>query len=122
MAAKDNVRNVTLVSAEALTRGRYISIDSAGLAAEAGAAVAADGIAGSTVLIGRDVDVELLDGSITDVEAGAAVSRGDEIATNATGQGVTAVATNPVNGVALEAAGAAGEIIRVMSSRVGTVA
>lgn len=57
--------------------------------------------------------VQLQMGRIWRVEAGAAVTAGDRLATDADGKVVTAVATNPVVGVALEASSADGDLIRV---------
>ncbi len=47
------------------------------------------------------------------VEAGAAISRGAEITSDAVGRAVTAVSTNQSHGVAVTAAGALGELLEV---------
>lgn len=50
---------------------------------------------------------------ITLVEAGAAVAVNDQVASDATGRAVTVTSTNPVNGIALDAASGAGKFIRI---------
>lgn len=51
---------------------------------------------------------------ISTVEAGAVVAAGADVMTDASGRAITAVATNRVVGVALDGAGAAGELITVV--------
>ncbi len=53
-------------------------------------------------------------GQISKVVAGAAVNEGDQIMSNASGQGITATTGNFVNGFALAAASGAGAIIPVL--------
>ncbi len=53
-------------------------------------------------------------GGIVSVESAAAISLGDNIAPSANGRGQTAVATQFTRGVALAAAGGAGEIIPML--------
>jgi len=59
------------------------------------------------------------DGEICFIEAGGAVSAGDKLGPDADGKAVTASAGNPYGAVALEAASAAGQLIRAFV-RVGT--
>jgi hypothetical protein len=51
---------------------------------------------------------------ITKVVAGAAVAIGDNVASDAAGKGVTAVATDAINGIALTAASAADELVTIV--------
>lgn len=48
------------------------------------------------------------------VEAGAAITAGDLIQANATGQAVTRTGSNPILGVAVEAAAASGHLVPVL--------
>ena len=52
-------------------------------------------------------------GSVSKIVAGAAVLAGASVAADATGRAVTAVLNDNIAGVALDAAGAAGDIISV---------
>lgn len=61
---------------------------------------------------GRVADIRIL--GITRIIAGAAVARRAKVASDASGRAVTAVATNPVIGIALTAASAADEHIDVL--------
>jgi hypothetical protein len=56
----------------------------------------------------------LSDGAIVPIEAAAAISLNAQVAPSANGRGQTAVATQFVCGVALKAAGGAGEIIPML--------
>lgn len=53
------------------------------------------------------------------VKAGAAVAKGAEVASSATGKAITAVATKYVNGIALTASTAADQFIQVQLVRAG---
>lgn len=68
--------------------------------------------------IGERCDVQLCE--IAYVEAGAAITRGALITSDATGRGITAAPAAGVNasvaGRALETASAAGDVIRIMQS------
>ncbi len=120
--SKDRVRTITLLASAVIAARRFVAIGASGVA-QAGAAADAHGVAGTAAAaIGDPVDVELLDGARTELEAGAAVVAGAEIASDATGRAITAVATNPILGVAVTAAGAAGEIIDVVVSKGAGVA
>lgn len=52
-------------------------------------------------------------GELVRVEAGAAIALDAEVASDANGRAVTAVATNPVVGIARQAAAALGDLITV---------
>lgn len=60
-------------------------------------------------------EAEIVNGGITKVVAGAAVTAGAEVMSNASGQAITAAtAGNRIAGVALETATASGQIIAVL--------
>lgn len=69
------------------------------------------------VAIGDDVTVQIKDIGLW--TAGAAIAAGADLAPNAAGQAVTAVAGNHVLAVALEAATGAGQTIRVQLVKSG---
>ena len=58
-------------------------------------------------------------GSVAKIEASAAVAYGAQVAAAANGQAVTAVSTNFIAGVCVEAAGAAGELCSVFLTMPG---
>lgn len=60
---------------------------------------------------GQGVPVQV--NGVTRIEAGAAISRGTQVSHDSVGRAITAASTNNILGVALEAAGGAGEIISV---------
>ena len=62
---------------------------------------------------GQEAEVAVV-GMISKVVVGAAVNEGDQIMSNASGQGITATAGNFVNGFALAAASGAGVLIPVL--------
>jgi predicted ribosome-associated RNA-binding protein Tma20 len=103
-------QSFTAIAAVDLTgkKGYGIVIDGNGKAALAGAAAVIDGVlryegkAGEAVTVVKDGHMGLV--------FGAAVADGAQLATDANGAFITAVATNPIVAVAREAAGGAGEI------------
>jgi len=66
-----------------------------------------------------DLECELVADGISFVEAGAAVAEGANVASNASGKAITAVAGKYILGVALKAAGADGDIIPVLLFNAG---
>lgn len=97
----------TVLAAAALTRNRFISFTD-GVPA-AGAAI--KGVADDSVAIGQTVGCKV-HGWIL-VEAGAAVAVGAEIETDAQGRAITRN-TGVLVGRALDAATAAGQLIRIV--------
>lgn len=77
----------------------------------------ADGVSGSKGVLGEAIPMNLLDGQIVKVEAGAAVTHLADVATDNQGRAIAHVSGvgNRILGKALEAAGAAGEWIRVQA-------
>lgn len=88
-------------------------VDGNGQAAQAGAAVNIAGVLqNNPSAAGREAAI--VSTGITKGVAGAAVAAGAYLMTDANGEFVTAVATNELAGIALQAAGAQGEIIPVL--------
>jgi len=98
---------------------KFVNIDATGKAALAGAGTRAVGVQQGKA--NTNEAVEICHDGISKVVAGAAVTAGDEVMSNATGQAITATATNQRLGVALEAASGAGILIAVLLDRRGTV-
>lgn len=82
------------------------------LGAQAGAGVNTLGVTRSDGATGASVTVDVLGTAI--VEAGAAVTAGDTLKTDATGRGITWVTSGAKVAVALQAASAAGDFIEVL--------
>jgi hypothetical protein len=98
---------LTATATAAITASRFVT--PAGAVAGAGANTL--GVADSTVASGKTFPVVAL-GTAT-VEAGAAVSAGDTVKSDATGRAITWATSGAKVGIALEAAGAAGAFIEV---------
>ncbi len=97
---------------------RFVSIAS-GVLQLTGDGALADGVLQNDPALGESGFVAPLNGSISKMEAGAAVTAGDEVGSDSTGRAVTAASADEINGHAIDAAGAAGEIIRVLINRRG---
>ena len=65
----------------------------------------------------RTIPVALLDGAKIEVEAGAAVTAGDFVTSDANGQAVTATTGQRILGQAFSAAGAANEVLTIVGLR-----
>jgi hypothetical protein len=97
-----------------VSQHRFVTLASDGQVDHTGAGAQADGVSqddGGTAA-GRAVGLMLL-GGITKVEAGAAVTRGAEVASDASGRAVAAVTGDRILGRAWEAASGAGVKITV---------
>lgn len=79
---------------------------------QTGADLNALGVSRVGGISGEKITVDVLGTSI--VEAGAAVAAGATLKSDATGRGITWVTSGARLGIALEAAGGAGELIEVM--------
>lgn len=117
MASSDAQKNITVTAGSAVTEGRFVVLAADGKYDHvSGAQGRASGVAAETVAAEDDVfAMAKADGAIVKVEAGAAVSVGAQVASDTSGRAITHVsaAGNYILGEALEAAGSAGDIIRV---------
>jgi len=104
---------VPVAAAGASNQYKLMTFDASGDAALASAGGDVEGVMQNTPAAIGDA-AELWRGGITKAHAGAAVSIGDNIASDATGRAVTAVAGDSIVGVALTAAGAAGVIFSML--------
>ena len=124
---KASAISVGVALATVITRGRFVISGANGLAEQAGAGASALGVAleDSTAEQDNAIPVAVLDGSVLEVEAGAAidVSGGAvNIAADAQGRAVTATTGNTILGVAKSSAGAAGEFISFYATQPGNAA
>ena len=114
--ATNQIKNVITLEAGAnLSAGRYkfIKVASDGQIDLATLDATADGVllddpfaAGQSAMVGT--------AGISKVVAGAAVTRGGDVVSDASGRAINKGANNNVLGVALDTASAAGEIIRIL--------
>jgi hypothetical protein len=120
MAYEQMLRPVGLPTSADLTTGGtvnpqflFVVMTATGIAL-AGAGVSCIGVLQDKPnAAGQEAEVAVV-GMISKVVAGAAVNEGDQIMSNASGQGITATAGNFVNGFALAAASGAGVLIPVL--------
>lgn len=104
----------TLVAAADLSASQFraCNVDATGKAALPAAGGRIVGIIQNKPKIAESTTIMLMGISI--VEAGAAIVAGADLQTEATGRMITAVATNQIAAIALEAASAAGVFIAVL--------
>ena len=115
----ENVRPISLnAAATAIRIARFVVVGASGQAAEAAAATdEVDGVSLEAVAAGNAglaFPAAAPDGAKVEVAAGAAVTAGALVTSDATGRAVTAATGNRVNGRALTAAGAADEVITIL--------
>lgn len=120
MSVYENAKAVTVKAGTAVTIHRFVALAADGLVDHvAGAQGDADGVAGETqATVGGTLPMAVLDGALLKVEAGAAVSVGDLIASDASGRAIVWVDSvgNKCLGRAHGAASGAGEIITIQGS------
>lgn len=113
----------TLVSAADYRTGngqfRFVSVDGTGKAVQTGAGLAAVGVRQMTPNAGEAMTI--VNQGIVMVEAGAAVTIGGQVSSDATGRAIDSIATKVVLGTALEAASAAGILIAVLLSNANVI-
>lgn len=111
----------TQVAAEALTGGRFVEINTTGGVAAIGAAGGrADGVVTEDVSSGDAAPVETH--GVAKVVAGAAIANAGPVTSDAEGRAIAASTVgHAINGIALETAAAAGEVIAVMVRYGGVV-
>ena len=123
MSYTEQGRNITLPANADLSSSQYLFVDcnSTGrVAVVAGNGYKAVGVLqNKPAAIDRAATVQF-DG-VTKVKAGAAVAKGADIMSNATGQAITATTGLVSQGTALEAATAANQLISVLLKSNGTV-
>jgi len=119
----DNVRSISMTpTTAAITAGRFVALANGGEVAQSGDGADALGVAleASAASSVNAIPVSLLDGSKQEVEAGAAIDVSAAvvpIASNASGQAITAATGDAILGYALSSAGAAGETISFVASK-----
>lgn len=104
---------VTFIASGTINRWRFVELTAAETVAQCNAITDRPvGVAVESAADGEAVSVYLLNrGGILPIEADAAISANAQIGTSTDGQAQTAVTTQFPVGVALEAAGGAGEVI-----------
>lgn len=92
-----------------VNRSRFVDGDGnqIAVAATRAAGISMDDADADDVAAGREIGVAVL--GVEELEIGAAVAKRALLTSDNVGRGVTAVAGNPVNAIALEAGGAAGD-------------
>jgi hypothetical protein len=110
-----------VANADLADRYRFVTINSSGKIAQVGTAGAkAAGVLQSPAL--ADKAAEVMVSGVSKVEAGAAIAAQGNVTSDATGRAIAAsTATHSINGVALETAAAAGEVIAVLIGYGGVV-
>lgn len=126
MAFSQSTRHIDGVAGENLTIYRYGKYESVEGEIDQADTIGElpDGVVQETVLSGAEVGLAIFDGGVAKVEAGAAVALDAEVMTDASGRAITfaaATGTRYIIGKALQAAGAAGEIIAIKSEIRGRV-
>jgi hypothetical protein len=120
MATYQSCKTVSVLAGSAVTIHRFVALAADGKYDHVASAQGrADGVAAEGVAAEDDVfPMAVPDGAIVKVEAGAAVTRGAQVASDNVGRVIDHVTTagNYILGTALDAASAAGEVIRVQFS------
>lgn len=91
---------------------RFVKVNSSGKAVQTVAGEATIGV--RQITCRQDEAMTIVNSGISMVEAGAAVTAGALVMSDATGRAVTATSTNSIAGTALETASGAGVIIAVL--------
>ena len=116
MALSTFSQAVTSTAGAALTIYRYVTLQTDGKYDLSGAGDLIDGICGMTVAADLDVFPRVIpNGATCKIEAGAAITVGDELESDATGRAITHTSglAEGVGGKCLTAAAAAGDIIEI---------
>ncbi|WP_299085076.1 capsid cement protein [uncultured Paraglaciecola sp.] len=116
------LQNITMtpVAANVINKNRFVAVVTAGEVDESIAAGDSIGVSqeASAAASATPIPVAILNGGKVDVEAGAIVTVGARVMSDATGRAITATgATARVLGIALNTTGAAGEMITVLASK-----
>lgn len=103
----------TMLAGADLSSSQYLFVvPTAGEVVVAGAGVSALGVLQNKPEDGQPAQV--MAWGVSKVVAGAAITAGAKVQSNASGQAITATSTNFVNGFALTAAGGADEVISML--------
>lgn len=115
MALYESIKLLSGIAGEALTIYRFVSLQTDGKYDVSGAGERIDGICAESVAADGDCFPRVMPGGEAKVEAGAAVSIGDLVQSDASGRAITHVSGAGVGrgGKALTAAAAAGDIITI---------
>jgi len=116
------LQNITMtpVAANVINKNRFVSVVADGEVDETLSGIDAIGVSqeASAAASAVPIPVAILNGGKIDVEAGAVVTVGARVMSDATGRAITAVgATARTLGWALNTTGAAGEMITVLASK-----
>lgn len=116
MATAELVQTLSATAGSVVSLYRFVALAADGKYDHAGADARADGVAAEAAAADADTFAMALMSGRMKLEAGAAVSVGDEISADSVGRAVTKTASagNFLLGVAEEAASAAGEVIQVL--------
>jgi hypothetical protein len=120
MAFTENLSTRTYVSGSAVSQFRFVTLAADGQVDHTGAGLRADGVALNASVGANEAMTVAYDGRVT-VTAGGVITRGANVAANATGQAVAATTGNVILGTALEAA-VSGQVITMDIRRDGTLA
>lgn len=121
MAQEDKGKQITLEASADLSthQHKFVVVDASGQAALAGANVDVVGVLqNKPAAAGRAA--EIMVSGISKVIAGAAVTQGSRVRSDASGLAIDAAATFKAVGFALDAAAGANEVIRVLLKDLGT--
>ncbi len=120
--ASQSARAIHVTAGAAVTRSTFIELQTDGKFDPAGVAGNADGVALEDGVDTDRIPMAVPDSGIIQVTASAAISVGDEIGCAAAGEARTAVASDPIMGKAITAAGAQGELIDLLFSKAANTA
>jgi hypothetical protein len=102
----------SLPAAGTIAQYRIVTVNSSSQAAASGATSLPAGVLQQGVTVGQASPIQCV--GISKVEAGAAITAGAKVSSNASGQAITSVTTSFPIGIALAGAGGAGEYIPVL--------
>lgn len=120
MGVFEKANAITLLAGAAVSANRFVKIDATGRAIQAAAGTDdAVGVAlEAAAAAGDAIQVIVMDGAKMKVESGAAVTLGSGVQSDSVGRAVdNAGVLNRIQGYALEAAAASGELITVLLSK-----
>jgi len=116
MATSQETRIVSVVAGSTVNIYRFVAMAADGQYDHPSAQGRIDGIAAEDgITVGKALAMVIPNGAIAKVEAGAVFSAGQRVASDANGKAIAAVsgAGNFRGGIALDASGADGDIIRI---------